>query len=315
MQVPKVSIIVPAYNAEKFLTRCLNSVAAQTMPDFECIIVDDGSTDRTGEIAESFAKKDPRFRVVHQENGGVAVARQTGIDTAIGVYTIQFDADDWVETTILGEMLVVAEAREADMVICDFNIVTKNGLIRDSQRPKSLRTESVFGQIMQYQLHGSLWNKLIRRECYQSYDVHFIPDMRLLEDQFICLSLLIHPIKVEYVPKALYYYDRTQNPGSLLNKGDVPAEDWIRPLEMIANSTDISKVQDYYDNAILYIAYQILLRPGAKSDYSQRFSRYLPSIRRAKGYPLRVKLLVLLGIAGIRLPLYTLKRLLGKHCK
>ena len=312
---PKVSVIVPAYNAEKFLTRCLNSVAAQTMPDFECIIVDDGSTDKTGEIADSFAKKDSRFRVVHQENKGVSVARQRGLDEASGIFTIQFDSDDWVETTILEEMLAEAEAREADMVICDFNIVSQNGIIRESQRPKSLRTESVLGQIMQYQLHGSLWNKLIRKACYQNYDIHFIHNMRLLEDQFICLSLLVHPIKVEYVPKALYYYDRTQNTESLLNKGDVPAEDWIRPLEMIANTTDISKVQDYYDNAILYIAYQILLRPGVKLDYAQRFARYLPSIRRAKGYPFRVKLLVLLGIAGIRLPLYALKRLLGKHCK
>lgn len=171
---PKVSIIVPAYNAEKFLTRCLDSVAAQTMPDFECIIVDDGSTDKTGEIADFFAKKDSRFRVVHQENGGVAVARQTGIDTATGIYTIQFDADDWVEDNMLEIMLCEAETQDADMVICDCyrRESIEGDEIRLSQKPKSLDREIVLGQLM-HDLVATLWNKLIKRECYIAYGIHF----------------------------------------------------------------------------------------------------------------------------------------------
>lgn len=160
MKTPKVSVIVPAFNAEKYLARCLRSVSDQTMPDFECIVIDDGSMDKTGEIAEGFAEKDTRFRVIHQDNGGLSVARQTGIDAATGIYTIQFDADDWVEATILEELLIEAEEKKADMVICDINCIIPTGQFLWCQKPTSLETNVVLGEMMR-RLYGSLCNKLI----------------------------------------------------------------------------------------------------------------------------------------------------------
>lgn len=171
MNPPKVSVIVPAFNAEKYLERCLNSTTAQTMPDFECIIVDDGSTDKTGVIADSYAKKDARFRVIHQDNGGVSVARQTGIDATTGIYTIQFDADDWVEATILEGLLIEVEEKKADMVICDIDCITPTGRFLWCQKPTSLETDVVLGEMVQ-RFYGSLCNKLIKRTCYQTYHVH-----------------------------------------------------------------------------------------------------------------------------------------------
>lgn len=310
-RTPKVSVIVPAYNAEMYLERCLNSIAAQTMPDFECIIVDDGSKDRTGEIADDFAKKDSRFRVVHQENGGVSVARQTGVDTATGIYTIQFDADDWVEADILQEMLAAAEPNNADMVICDIYSITNKGEAYESQQPIQMDRNVVWGLMMQPQLHAALWNKLIKRECYQIFGIRFVPGM-LMEDQYICLSLLSHPIEIAYVPKALYHYDKTQNPHSFVNTGISP-EIRLWPLDLIAASTDISEVQDYFDQAILYIAYEALFFPKEQCpDYPELFKKHLPSIRRAKGFPFRVKLLVWLRIHGINIPIRSIKKLFGR---
>lgn len=309
---PKVSVIVPAYNAEKYLERCLNSVVAQTMPDFECIVVDDGSIDRTGDIAEEYAKNDSRFKVIHQPNGGVSVARQAGIDAANGVYTIQFDADDWVEANMLEELLYEAEATDADMVICDFYYRTSSEEEHPtSQAPNNLTPRIVFGELMQ-RLHGSLANKLIRRSCFHAYDIHFIPGMNLAEDQYICLCLLSHQIKVEYIPKALYHYDRTQNSQSLVNDG-IPPMYRLRPLELIAAMTDVSDVQNYFDRAILYIAYEALFFNKEKCpNYSALFKKHLPSIRRAQGFPLRVKLLVLLKVYGISIPIYSIKKMIGK---
>lgn len=308
---PKVSVIVPAYNAERYLERCLDSIAVQTMPDFECIIVDDGSTDKTGIIADAYARADSRFRVIHQSNGGVSVARQTGIDAATGIYTIQFDADDWVEANMLEEMLNEAEEKDADMVICDINVITQTENIVWIQRPESLKSEIVFGQMMQ-QLFGGLCNKLIRKVCYLKYNVQFVPGMNLAEDLFVCLRLLSHPIKVGYVPKALYHYDRTQNAQSLVNTG-VPPADRLRPLELIAESTDITNVQDYFDKAILYFAYEALFFSKEKCpNYVELFKKHIPSIRRAKGFPYRVKLLVILRIYGVRIPIYFIKKLFGK---
>lgn len=309
--VPKVSVIVPSYNAEKYLERCLNSVVAQTMPDFECIVVDDGSIDRTGDIAEEYAKKDSRFKVIHQPNGGVSVARQAGIDAANGVYTIQFDADDWVEANMLEELLYEAEATDADMVICDIEIITQTENTLLSQKPTSLDSKLVLGQIMQ-ELHCSLCNKLIKRECYKNYGIRF-PSERLSEDQYVCLCLLSHPIKIAYTSKTVYYYDQTQNQNSL-TKGEITSLDRLRSLELFAESFNDIYLQRCYDRAVLYIAYEVLSYPRAKcSNYSERFKRHIPSILRATGYPFRVKLLVLLRIYGIRIPIVSIKRFLGKN--
>lgn len=312
MTVPKVSVIIPAYNAEKYLAHCLDSVVAQTMPDFECIIVDDGSTDKTGVIADSYVKKDARFQVIHQSNSGVAVARQRGIDAASGIYTIQFDADDWVESNMLEVMFREAEIQAADMVICDCyrkERISGNEILL-SQRPKSLHHEIVLGQLM-HDLVATLWNKLIKRDCYIKYDIHFLPKT-LCEDQYICFRLLAYPIKIAYVPAALYHYDLSQNPQSLVNRG-IPASERLRPLEYIASSIDLTNIQEYYDQAILIIAYEALFpHLGECSDYPGLFKKHLPSIRRVKGFPIRTKLLIILRIYGIKIPIASIKKLFGR---
>lgn len=309
----RVSVIVPAYNAEKYLVRCLNSIAAQTMPDFECIIVDDGSNDRTEEIANSFVGKDARFKlIVNSTNQGQSVARQKALDYSSGVYTIHVDSDDWIEPNLIEMTVSHAEATNADMVIFDWIQTTENGNIYEKQQPKSLEANALFSQMLRPDLHASLCNKLVKRDLYKSYDIHFIPGM-LMEDQYICLCLLSHPIKIEYIPNALYHYDRTQNPQSTVNRG-IPPADRLRPLELIAQITDLSAVQDYFDRAILYIAYEGLFFPKERCpDYSGLFKKHLPSIRRAKGYPFRVKLLVILRIYGICIPIQSIKKLFGRQ--
>jgi CDP-glycerol glycerophosphotransferase len=94
LAVPRVSVVVPVYNVEEFLETCLDSLTAQTFEDFEAILVDDGSTDRSGEIAQRYAERDPRFRVVKQANGGLSKARNTGADEARGEFLVFLDSDD-----------------------------------------------------------------------------------------------------------------------------------------------------------------------------------------------------------------------------
>ena len=306
--IPKVSVIVPAYNAEKYLERCLDSVAAQTMTDFECIIVDDGSTDRTGAIADDYAQNDSRFKVIHQPNGGVSVARQTGIDSASGVYTIQFDADDWVEADMLEKMFSTAERKGAEMVMCDINIITQSEDVIWSQKPKNLETNTVLGQMMQ-QLCCSLCNKLIKRLCYQKYNIRFVSG-ELSEDLLVCLSLLSRPIIVEYISEALYHYDQTKNSNSLTKSMSI-ALARLKSFELYAAKEDITAVRDYYDSAILQTAFDSLfLIDNGQENYSKLFKKHISSIRRAKGYPIRVKLAVLLRLYGIRVPIQSIKHIL-----
>ena len=99
--MPKVSIIVPVYNVEQYLRQCLDSILVQTFTDWECILVDDGSTDCSKDICDEFANKDSRFRVVHKKNGGVSSARNKGIELSRGVYITFVDADDTIDKDVL----------------------------------------------------------------------------------------------------------------------------------------------------------------------------------------------------------------------
>ena len=209
-----ISIIVPVYNAEKYIRQSLDSIRNQTYTDFEVILVDDGSTDGSGIICDEYAKADNRFHVIHQENGGVSVARQIGINSASGEYTIHIDPDDWVDETMLEELLRKAELAKADMVICDYWLENSSGTYYISQNPGEKPTaESVFRKILLLQLHGGCWNKLLKRESYQG--IGFYPSsLSVMEDELFNLRLLSENIKVVYYPKAFYHY-RTNNENSL----------------------------------------------------------------------------------------------------
>lgn len=102
---PLISVIVPVYQAESFLFRCLDSIIFQTFTDYEVILVDDGSKDNSGRICDLYVEKDNRFHVIHKENEGVSIARQTGLDSALGKYVIHADPDDWVEPDWLASSL------------------------------------------------------------------------------------------------------------------------------------------------------------------------------------------------------------------
>ena len=101
---PKISVIVPAYNTEKYLRRCIDSILAQTFTDFELLLIDDGSTDQSGEICDEYADKDVRIKVFHKANGGVSSARNVGLDNALGEYICFCDADDWVDNDYFEQM-------------------------------------------------------------------------------------------------------------------------------------------------------------------------------------------------------------------
>lgn len=214
---PKVSVIVPVYKAEAYLHRCVDSLLAQTFHDFEILLINDGSPDKSGEICDEYQLKDPRVRVIHKENGGVSSARQCGIDNALGEYTIHADPDDWVESSMLKELYDKAKEENADMVICDYIEEYKNRRIYHKQQPTSLDHDTVLKELF-LQLHGSCCNKLIRLSCYRKFRVKFPLELSCNEDQYVCASFLIHPLKISYISKAFYHYRQDANINSLVKK-------------------------------------------------------------------------------------------------
>ena len=211
-----VSIIVPVYKAEKYIHQCIDSLLAQTYSNIEVILVDDGSPDNCGKICDEYAAKDCRVKVIHQQNGGVSVARQTGINHATGEYSIHADPDDWVELNMIEELVAKAVADNADMVICDFYRESKSEKTCDCQNPgDDLSASAVLRKILSQQLHGSCCNKLVNRSRIEG--IGFTPeDLCILEDELYNIRILARKIKVSYLPKAFYHY-RVENEHSLCN--------------------------------------------------------------------------------------------------
>ena len=121
---PKISVIIPVYNVEKYLNRCVDSILNQSLQDFEIILVNDGSTDSSPKICDEYAQQDERIRVIHKQNARVAAARNDGIKVAQGEFISLIDSDDWIEPTMLEEMYSTATQFGCDFVMCDF---TKKG--------------------------------------------------------------------------------------------------------------------------------------------------------------------------------------------
>lgn len=204
LKQPKVSIIVAVYNAAKTLSRLVDSLLIQTMPNFEVIFVDDGSTDESAYICDQYCNSDSRCRVIHKQNSGVSAARQTGIEVARGEYIIHADADDWVEANMLEEMLVAI--KDFDVLITDF--------YSESEQTKVIRQQPVeIGNNLQLirdlfnLLHGNCWNKLIRADFIRKYNLQFYSGIDFCEDLLFWVQACVHKdIKVSYLNKPFYHY-------------------------------------------------------------------------------------------------------------
>lgn len=219
MSKPLVSIIIPVYNVELYLSKCIDSILAQSFTDWECILVDDGSKDNSGSICDNYALKDNRIKVIHQNNRGVSIARQVGIDNVCGEYSIHIDPDDWVESNMIEELYNKAKSDDADMVICDY--FKHEGGVQQyiNQRPNLLEPIKIIEQMlttnMYPQLYGSCCNKLVRCSCFNSSDnlIRFEPeDLSLGEDVvFNCRLLMSTVHRVSYLNKAFYHYEVRSN--------------------------------------------------------------------------------------------------------
>ncbi len=214
METPKISVIVPVYKAENYLHRCVDSLLAQTFTDFEVLLIDDGSPDKSGEICDEYARKDNRIHVFHKKNEGVSSARNLGIETAMGEYTIHIDSDDWVEPNMLKELYSKAKESNADIVFCDYFLHQLGQIKYRTQCPTSEDSQQILCELFS-KLNGCCWNKLIKKELYIKYKVKFPTEISFCEDLYVIASFLKNKIKVSYCNKAFYHYIKNENPNSL----------------------------------------------------------------------------------------------------
>ena len=284
MNNPQISVIIPIYKAESTLLRCLDSIKNQTFKDFEVLMIDDGSPDSCADMIDAYAKTDNRFKPFHKLNGGVSSARQFGIDNACGEYSIHADPDDWVEPTMLEELYKKAKEDDADMVICDYFENTYKGQKYVNQRPSRLDTQVLLKEVFS-NLHGSVWNKLIKRVCYQKYNVQFPRSISLCEDQYVVASLLKNEITVCYLPKAFYHYVREIDQHSLSRMYTVDTlkmDIHIRDLfyELLKDSSISKEVYEKKTYGIVSRAFYGGKYVFSSNEFKKCFMPYKPIIKK-----------------------------------
>lgn len=293
---PAISVIVAAFNAEGSIARCMESILAQSFRDFELLIINDGSTDGTQAVIEWY--RDPRIRSFSQQNQGVAYTRQRGLELAEGRFSIFVDADDWIDADMLEGMLRKQEETDADIVLCD--IVEEFG---DRQVYKRQNPGTTDSGVIQYELlnelHAGMVNKLIRHSLYSQYDIRFLSGVNCCEDQLLLIRLLAGPLKVAYVEKAYYHYDKSFNEGSITNRWHQrPVKEWLlllQAMEPCLQSAEARKTFDAYAAARLYDA--TFAGAAEQADYRQLHALYKTCLDRSP-LPSHKKLICRLRNAG-----------------
>lgn len=201
----KVSIIIPVYNVQRYLPQCLDSVLRQSYVNWETILVDDGSTDASGRICDDYARRDPRFKVVHQANAGAANAKNTGLDHVSGDYVTFLDSDDWVEPDWLETLVKTAKEQQAHVVECDFRkeYVGRSEIVNEWEAA-SFTAESYLAQYLSNWTCSLFWNKLYRAELLK--DIRFRRERRCIDDEFFTYKAVSGAGKIARIDKVLYHY-------------------------------------------------------------------------------------------------------------
>ena len=226
-----ISIIVPVYNVEKYLVKCIESLIGQTLKDIEIILVNDGSTDQSGDICDKYKIKDKRIKVIHKKNGGLSDARNTGIDIAIGKYIAFVDSDDWVDMQMFKKMYEMANKNKVDIVQCNYieaydeNNIGFYELEHITKYTSEQILEELYGQ--NYVKTVVVWNKIYKRELFE--DIRF-PKGKLHEDEFTIHKILYKAKSIIDTNVPMYYY--RQRADSIMNsKFSIKRLDLIEALE------------------------------------------------------------------------------------
>lgn len=240
----KLSIVVPVYNVEKYLERCINSLVAQTFSDYEIILVDDGSTDNSGKICDQFAKLNNKIKVIHKENGGLSSARNAGIDIATGKYIGFVDSDDWIEPDMYYNLYNAAVEHDLDMVICGVALNFEDGsstIYYSTENFKVFKKEEALRAIFVDSLfYEEAWNKIYSRHIF---DTVRYPIGKIHEDTFVICEILDRCNNIGYIPNVDYhYFQRNDSIMGTLRK--IPSNDKIESIERVL--TLLRKYEEIY---------------------------------------------------------------------
>ena len=273
MNQPLVSIILPVYNAQNHLARCVGSICAQTYQNIEIIILNDGSKDQSLPVCEEFRQKDSRILLVDKANSGVSDTRNLGLKLASGKYVEFVDSDDYLDPDFTERLVTAAEENEADFVIAPYKMVIPAGASKPEQvldkiqdelgvmsvaRPPEVREygflpagvydKDTFALRLMDKpasyFYGVLWNKLYRRDLLAAHDIRFTSEMRWAEDLVFNMQYIQYAEVFASIPQPGYYY--VQNPQSICHTQ-------IKPATLVQNKIQVFRYyKDLYTRLGMY---------------------------------------------------------------
>ncbi|WP_078545742.1 glycosyltransferase [Litchfieldia alkalitelluris] len=260
---PLVSIIVPIYNVEKYISRCFSSLMSQTLKDIEIIAVNDGSTDRSLSILKILAEKDRRIKIIDKNNGGVSSARNEGLRNASGAYIGFVDPDDWVDSRMYESLSQIAEEEKADIVMCsyirefgthskekDFNLPEKVTFNNEEVKSKILRR--LVGPINEeiakpefLDAWGTVWSKIYKSEIIQNNHLTFkdLQEIGSNEDSLFNIEAVYHAKSFVFVNEPFYHYWRANNQSETSGYKPNLMDKWFMLYQYIENFLDQHRLE------------------------------------------------------------------------
>lgn len=253
-----VSVIIPIFNLQRYLTECIDSVLGQTYSDLEIILVDDGSTDYSGTICDEYAKRDNRIKVIHKQNEGLVSARKTGLQASTGQYIAYVDGDDWIEPNMIERLFMTMIHEKVDVVMCGRFEDTGNlhkevyhGILPGKYDKKGL-LEKVYPRMIvnefffEWGLFPGVWDKLFKRECLERYQMAVDERLTMGEDAACTYPCLLNADSIYILKECLYHYRQT--PSSMV-RSDIDAMIQRKHFHILYHSVldSLRQYADIYD--------------------------------------------------------------------
>ncbi|MHB8128922.1 MAG: glycosyltransferase family 2 protein [Mobilitalea sp.] len=245
--------MVPVFNTEIYLERCLISIINQTYKNLELILVDDGSTDRSGEICDDYAKMDKRIKVIHQTNRGQSVARNRAIDISSGCYMGFVDSDDYIEKDMFEILYLSCVCNNSDIAICGYSRVNEDGNIIKTCFPSTKsevisKREAVYEILKDTKIYSFLWDKLFKKQLFES--IRF-PEGKIFEDVATVFRIAEKANKISLCPYSKYLY-------IIRGSSTINVKSYKRYKNQLeAFDIQLKFAHIYYPDAVLWIEYHI----------------------------------------------------------
>lgn len=300
---PKISVIVPVYNVENYLRRCVDSILVQSFADFELLLIDDGSPDNCGRICDEYAVRDSRVRVFHKPNGGVSSARNLGLDNARGEWIAFVDSDDYLDIDYLSELAAYTKQDNVDFVV---TLNTISNYSKDSHVVLQHDDLELFSKY-KFQDYGQPWGKLYRSEIIKRSALKFNPKVHLIEDLMFALLYLYEIRSVVLIVSDKYIYE-TGRPDSLTKRLNAYESELDAKIEFdkiaqlyinrnISYAKEMSKTQSFLTERTLIA----IMKLPSRKDRLRKIRRLDMSVFLSYREPLCVKEFILFKLLKLRL--------------